>query len=64
MTAVPAHPTRVFLRIAGRAAALTLLLAAGCAEEPTAPAQSFPPPNYSYLTPLYLNVASIEVADG
>ena len=64
MTAVPDHPTRVFLRIAGRAAALTLLLAASCAEEPAAPAQSFPPPNYSYLTPLYLNVASIEVADG
>ena len=47
--------------ITRRTVLLLPLLAAACADE-TVP-QSFPLPNYSYLTPIRLNVASIEIDD-
>ena len=47
--------------ITRRTVLLLPLLAAACADE-TMP-QSFPLPNYSYLTPIRLNVASIEIDD-
>ena len=47
--------------IARRAVMLLPLLALGCSEE-TAP-ESFPFPSYSYLTPIRLNVVSLEIDD-
>jgi hypothetical protein len=47
--------------ITRRTVLLLPLLAAACADD-TVP-QSFPLPNYRYLTPIRLNVASIEVDD-
>ncbi len=47
--------------ITRRTVLLLPLLAAACADDDTA--QSFPLPSYSYLTPIRLNVASIEIDD-
>ncbi len=47
--------------IARRCVLLLPLLVLGCSDE-VAP-ESFPPPSYSYLTPIRLNVASIEIDD-
>ena len=47
--------------ITRRTVLLLPLLAAACADD--GPAQSFPLPSYSYLTPIRLNVASIEIDD-
>lgn len=43
---------------------LSLLAAVGCTSGGPAPREAFPPLRYGYLTPLHLNVASIEVAPG
>ena len=49
-------------RTACRLALLLPLLGAGCAsDDAAAPGQAFPPLRYDYLTPLHLNVASIEI---
>ena len=48
--------------IARRTVLLLPFLAAACATEASGPV-TFQPPSYSYLTPLRLNVASIEIDD-
>ena len=45
-----------------RSVLLLPLLASACADDDV-PARSFPLPSYSYLTPIRLNVASIEIDD-
>ena len=47
--------------IARRFVLLLPLLVLGCSDE--GGSQSFPPPSYSFLTPIRLNVASIEIDD-
>ena len=49
--------------IARRSVLLLPLLAAACGEDEEAAPRSFPIPSYSYLTPIRLNVASIEIDD-
>jgi hypothetical protein len=49
------------LNFARRFALALPLLAASCAGEP--PPESFTAPTYSYLTPIRLNVASVEIQD-
>ena len=48
--------------IARRSVLLLPLLAAACGDEEAAP-RSFAMPSYGYLTPIRLNVASVELAD-
>ena len=48
--------------IARRSVLLLPLLAAACSDDGAAPG-SFPLPSYSYLTPIRLNVANVEVDD-
>jgi hypothetical protein len=61
--AMPAPATVSTASLSRRAVLILALSAASCASEPEAPAisQSFAPLDFSYLLPLPLNVASIEI---
>ncbi len=56
---IPSMPMRVWFRPA--VALLLVLLLAACGSEQPAPQASFPPLDFSYLPPLALNVATLEV---
>jgi hypothetical protein len=58
----PREPARMPTRRLPRRSVLLMLLVAGCAGEPEAPApQTFAPLDFSYLLPLRLNVATLDV---